>query len=478
MYGKAGIVKTLTLALCLGMAATLIASGGEDAPRPHMMYFYNPSCRLCSKTNEVVGVTEKKFEGSISHQRFNIADAESGLDNVSYMFELLDAMDQPEGATPTLVVFLGLLEEEEGELIFTPQRVLVEGEEIGEKLDSEITDFLSKEGKGGKTLGLNRPASFFSPNALASVPAPELVADDAPYAGEVSPSPRPAVRRDPNRQPGRGGNRAASSLEFWTITWAALADSVNPCAFATIIILVAMMSSAKRTRKEIIAVCLAFTVAVFLTYFAIGLFLYRLFSYLSGGSGWFLVAMDIVYYFAFALCVIFGFLSLRDAYLLFSGRSAEEMVLKLPKAFKTRINVAMAKGVRASFLIGGVFFAGVSVSFLEAACTGQVLLPITITMAKMELWQSILLLLWYNLLFVLPLLIIFGLVLIGVTSQTLAEFFKKHVAWTRLALGVVFIAMGFFVGREMTWPPGDRGQAAVRELEAQVNAMSSDARTD
>ena len=272
---------------------------------------------------------------------------------------------------------------------------------------------------------------------------------------------RPAIRRP-------GGDKTAGSendrpsnvvniIQFWPLTLAALADSVNPCAFATIIILVAMMSSAKRTKREIIAVCLAFTTAVFLTYFAIGLFLYKLFSYLSGGTGWFLIAMDLVYYFAFALCVVFGFLSLRDAYMLFSGKEAEEMVLKLPKAFKKRINVSMAKGVRASFLVGGVFMAGVTVSFLEAACTGQVYLPTIISIAKLNIWQTLLLLVWYNLLFVLPLLLIFALVLLGTTSGQLADFFKKNVAWTKLATGLVFIAMGVLLWREMYWPPGYRG---------------------
>ncbi len=252
-------------------------------------------------------------------------------------------------------------------------------------------------------------------------------------------------------------SRADAKLRFGAISLAALADSVNPCAFATIIILVAMMSSAKRTKREIIAVCLAFTVSVFLTYFAIGLFLYKLIAMVNQSGGWFLVIADIIYYFAFLLCIVCGIFSLRDAYLLFSGRSAEEMVLKLPKAFKKRINLAMAKGVRAQWLMVGVFIAGVTVSFFEAACTGQVYLPTIIALAKISFWQSMWLLVWYNLLFILPLLIIFGLVLVGVTSTQLADFFKKNVAWTKLALGLVFVIMALVIWHEMYWPPGYRG---------------------
>ncbi|MCD8138939.1 MAG: hypothetical protein LUE17_04020 [Planctomycetaceae bacterium] len=311
--------------------------------------------------------------------------------------------------------------------------------------------------------------AFFSHTALASPVLSDAVNQDDPpaldqaAAGESSAPVRPTIRRRPRTGDGAAPatvdaeSRADAKLRFGAISLAALADSVNPCAFATIIILVAMMSSAKRTKREIIAVCLAFTVSVFLTYFAIGLFLYKLIALVNQSGGWFLVIADIIYYFAFLLCIVCGILSLRDAYLLFTGRSAEEMVLQLPKAFKKRINVAMAKGVRAQWLMVGVFIAGVTVSFFEAACTGQVYLPTIIALAKISFWQSMWLLVWYNLLFILPLLIIFGLVLIGVTSMQLADFFKKNVAWTKLALGLVFVIMALVIWHEMYWPPGYRG---------------------
>lgn len=160
MYINRSVVKTMTLGLLLTLAAGFVAA--EDAAvKPHMMYFYNPSCRLCTKTNVVVAEAEAKYKDVMTHQRFNIADAESGTDNVLYMFDLMDEMEVPEGDNITLVVFLGLLDEENGEVFFTPKRCLIEGEDIIEKLDKEIADFLSKEGKGGETLGMKKPAPFF-----------------------------------------------------------------------------------------------------------------------------------------------------------------------------------------------------------------------------------------------------------------------------------------------------------------------------
>ncbi|MCC8190479.1 MAG: hypothetical protein LIP77_07580 [Planctomycetes bacterium] len=161
MYGKTGAVKILALILGLYALASS-APAGEKAPASlHMMYFYNPSCRLCTKTNEVVGTAEEKYRDRMSAQRFNIADPDAGADNVVYMFDLMDEMEVPEEGNVTLAVFLGVLEEEDGEIFFAPRRVLVEGDAIIEKLDAEITDFLANPEKGGTSVSTLPPTTFF-----------------------------------------------------------------------------------------------------------------------------------------------------------------------------------------------------------------------------------------------------------------------------------------------------------------------------
>ncbi len=417
---------------------------GAESEKPQMIYFYNTSCRLCTSTTAAVSAAEDKFEGKLESTRFNLTDPEKNIQYLNYLYDLLDEMDVPESTTPTLVVFLGIIEGTGEEKRFVPKRVLLE-HDIEEKLEEIISLFLSSPSE--------RMAFLQSPSLLAHI-WPSFAVNAAEPTGEQSRTSLSPSKRQPSK---RAQARAQEQIRLGAISAAALADSVNPCAFATIIILVAMMSSAKRTKNEIIAVCLAFTAAVYLTYFAIGLFLYKIIAEINARGGWYLVVADLVNYGAFFLCVVFAILTFRDFYMLIRGRSAEEMTLQLPKAFKKRINVAMAKGVRARWLVVGVFIAGVSVSFLEAACTGQVYLPTILILAGTSFWQSFGLLAWYNLLFVAPLLIVFGLVLAGLTSQQLAEFFKRNVAWTKLALGIVFVVMAVVVWNEMYWPPGYRG---------------------
>ena len=50
-------------------------------------------------------------------------------------------------------------------------------------------------------------------------------------------------------------------------------------------------------------------------------------------------------------------------------------------------------------------------------------------------------LLMYNLAFIAPLLAVFALAAGGVTSQKMAKFFEKRVAWVKLGLAAIFIAL-------------------------------------
>lgn len=154
------VVKLVPLALLFVFLCTT-ARAQDEFPKPHMLYFYNPSCRLCTKTNEVVGATETKYKDRMSFQRFNIADPKEGTDNVLYMFDLMDEMKVPEEDETTLVVFVGLLEKDGEEIFFTPKHVLVEGDEIIEKVDRTVRDFLDTGAKGGVSVGSALPTSFF-----------------------------------------------------------------------------------------------------------------------------------------------------------------------------------------------------------------------------------------------------------------------------------------------------------------------------
>jgi len=247
---------------------------------------------------------------------------------------------------------------------------------------------------------------------------------------------------------------AVNRLGLWAISGAALADGVNPCAFATIVLLVSMMATARRSRRETLVIGGAFTISVYATYFLIGLAFYGLLQRLSG----FLLVSDLVFYAAFGACVVFGLLSLWDSTLAWRGREARDMLLKVPERLRERMARSMSAGVRSRSLLLGALGAGVVVSLLESACTGQVYFPVVAGLVRDPgtRFSGIALLAWYNLLFVLPLAGILGLAVAGVGSKTLASWGRRHWGLTKLAMALVFVAMAAWMAPGLVWPPGAR----------------------
>ena len=120
------------------------------------------------------------------------------------------------------------------------------------------------------------------------------------------------------------------------------------------------------------------------------------------------------------------------------------MMLKLPEPLRKKINATIRKGRSVRNYTIGAFTAGILISFLELACTGQVYLPTIIFVSSIpELrLRAFLYLIIYNLLFILPLAIIFVMVYYGTTSKQLTAFFQKKAAVVKLAMGGVFLILG------------------------------------
>jgi hypothetical protein len=289
------------------------------------------------------------------------------------------------------------------------------------------------------------PLSFFvSRTCLAGG---EVIVEklDATLAGELESAGKPAAP---------AASLETDRLGLWAISAAALADGVNPCAFATVVLLVSMMATARRSRRETLVIGGAFTLSVYLTYFLIGVAFYGLLQRLRG----FLVVSDLVFYVAFAACVAFGSLSLWDSTLAWRGREPKDMLLKVPERLRERMARSMSAGVRSGSLVIGAFGAGIVVSLLESACTGQVYFPVIAGLVRDPGTRArgVALLAWYNVLFVLPLVGILGLALAGVGSSALASWGKRHWGLTKLLMAIVFAGMAAWMAPGLVWPPGAR----------------------
>lgn len=356
--------------------------GGGEPLRLH--YYYMPSCPNCEPANRAVREAEAKYGDRIHVTWHNLG--EGGNIALDY-FSRLTAVGM-EDETPKLAVFFG------GGVVYD--------EGILHHLQGRIEEVLALE-------------------------------EDARVTEEVV-----ALTREEQI-------RQAQQRSSWVIViLAGLGDGVNPCAFATVILFVSMLTAIGRSRREILAVGGSFILAVFLTYFAIGLLFYYvrgLMIHLEFVS----LLIDVV---AFLFVLLVGVLSLYDAVKALRTGGRGEMVLVLPESLKDRIRKRLRVSAHSRSLIVGSFITGIIISFLEAACTGQIYFPlVNILVTSGEGFaEGMLKLLGYNLAFILPLMVVFVSVFFGASSETVAKAARRRVWLTKLLLALVFLGMGTWLG--------------------------------
>lgn len=236
-----------------------------------------------------------------------------------------------------------------------------------------------------------------------------------------------------------------SQITLWAIIGAGLADGVNPCAFAVIVFFVSFLAAYKYTKKEIIVVGSAYCLAVFLAYVLMGLgafhvlYAMKAFKYVTLVVQWGMVG----------LCGVFLLLSLYDFIVYQRTKKSEKMLLQLPTNYKVYIHKVMRfflKDKHSSMwrLLLAAFLVGFVVSGVEAVCTGQVYLPTIVVILKevnQHFWRATEFLLLYNLMFILPLVLVFVLTLCGKESATFNNWLKKHLGLTKFLLCLVFLGL-------------------------------------
>ncbi len=235
------------------------------------------------------------------------------------------------------------------------------------------------------------------------------------------------------------GAEIAQRFDRFSIGWVALAgllDGINPCAFATIIFFLSYLRIARRSPREILMVGAAFITAVFLAYFAVGLGLSHLVAKLEAFA-WVRIWLNRLLAF---VALLLAWLSFRDGLRAWRGRMGDA-TLQLPEFLKTRIRGVIRTQTKSSRFVIAAFVSGIIISLLELACTGQVYLPTIIYMMKQGSLGAVAYLLLYNIAFVLPLIAIFILAWLGMTSESLIEFQKRHTVTVRFATALLFLAL-------------------------------------
>jgi cytochrome c biogenesis protein CcdA/thiol-disulfide isomerase/thioredoxin len=230
---------------------------------------------------------------------------------------------------------------------------------------------------------------------------------------------------------------------WWAVILPGLGDGINPCAFATIIFFVSYLSLTGRRGRDIILVGAAFTLAVFSSYLAFGIVLREILSGLIDWTG--PILRPILNGLTAVLCLVLAILSLGDFQKARKGK-AKDMTLRLPDRLRRWINATIRQSMKARTFVIAAFIAGIVVSFIELACTGQVYVPIILGLSTPGYrGPAFIALLVYCLAFIVPLVVVFVLSYMGTSSQKLGVLLNRHTATIKMITAVLFLAIGLWL---------------------------------
>lgn len=213
---------------------------------------------------------------------------------------------------------------------------------------------------------------------------------------------------------------------------AGLIDGINPCAFAVLIFLLAFLLEISSTKRRMVKAGIVYILAVYVTYLLAGIGLLTIIQ-VSGMSGVIVKAAAVFALFA-------GLVNVKDYFWYGKGFS-----LEIPKS-KKRIIESWTKraNVPAAVVLGFL------VSMFELPCTGGVYLAILAMLANTVTKAAALgYLLVYNLMFVLPLVVILLLVVKGMKAEHIESWRSAKRNWMRLVLGLLLLALG--LGMLLGW---------------------------
>jgi cytochrome c-type biogenesis protein len=204
-----------------------------------------------------------------------------------------------------------------------------------------------------------------------------------------------------------------------------LLDSVNPCAFAVILLLLAFLFTLRKSRRDVLLLGAVFIGMIFLVYFAIGLGLLqtvRLFDdphFVARAGSWLLIALGLI-----------------------------NLVEYAYPRFPVKLHMPAIAGARTKELIRqatlpATVAAGILVGLCTFPCSGGIYVAvITLLNAKTTLAWGVGYLALYNVMFILPLAAILLAAGNRVTAKAWAQWERAHALKLRLWYGVVMVGLG------------------------------------
>jgi cytochrome c biogenesis protein CcdA len=217
-------------------------------------------------------------------------------------------------------------------------------------------------------------------------------------------------------------------LTLPAVVGAAAVDSVNPCAFAILVLLLGtILISSSGNRRKVLGAGLAFSAACFIAYLLMGVGLFTAIR-VTG-------LQRSIYLGVAFLAIGLGLWNLKD--LIWYGKGP---VYVVPRAWQVRMR-RLTAGIRT---VPGAFFTGLVISLFLLPCTsGPYVVIIGMLSQAATRWKAVSYLLLYNVVFILPFLIITLLIGLGAVSADRFDRWRQvHMPLFNGITGGVLILIG------------------------------------
>ncbi|MFH1398903.1 MAG: thioredoxin domain-containing protein [Candidatus Woesearchaeota archaeon] len=209
------------------------------------------------------------------------------------------------------------------------------------------------------------------------------------------------------------------------IILAGLGDGVNPCAFVILIFVMVFLQKISGSKTRLLKVTLTYIIAIFVTNFLLGL----LYFGLSVQIGFPAVIRSVVV----GVSLVAGLINIKDFFAYGKGIS-----LGIPKSSKKFLMAMINKAsVAASVVLG------VSVAVLEAPCSIPIYLSVIEVLKSEGQTVGAVLphILMYNLMFIVPLVIISAATYLGYKATYFESASIKAKRYMKLCIGLLLIGL-------------------------------------
>jgi cytochrome c biogenesis protein CcdA len=356
----------------------------HDANAVCIVYFYSDTCPHCQNIKPFLNEMELKYGDKVSITRYEVSQPE----NVALYNKFCTAKNYSGKSIPLLGI---------------NDKFFVGEDNIKYNLESEIIKGIDSETKICPIEGMGVCHEINETSVNGNTDADPLI----PQVGKI--------------------------LSFKTILpvvmFAGLADGINPCAFAVLLFIMAFLQQISGNKKRLLKITISYIAAFLIMNILVGV----LYFYTSMQLGYPAIIRTI----AIILAIIAGLINIKDFFFYGKGFS-----LEIPKKAGKHIErLAMKATIPAAILLGSL------VAILEAPCS----IPIYLTVIEVlksqgqMLFQVMPYILLYNLMFILPLVILAIIIYVGAEAKALEKWRESNRRYMKLALGIILIMLAILM---------------------------------